>query len=159
GHPVFAVQYFPALGELYQVELGKPPKLNGHGIGVENPSHNSELTVFACCSHAHRKYEIGLRYKVRILGSAGYSMASVARGAARLAFDAQAKLWDIAGAWLLVPQAKGAITTLNGIFPFPLEEDVDYASQTYPTLAAASPEFLGEGLDKIKPKPISAKQE
>lgn len=82
-------------------------------------------------------------------------MASVARGAARIAFDAQAKIWDIAGAWLLVPQAGGVIGPLKDISPFPLKLDIDYVSQDYAILAAASSRFLEEGRDKIHPKSIS----
>jgi fructose-1,6-bisphosphatase/inositol monophosphatase family enzyme len=89
------------------------------------------------------------------LGSAGYSLASVARGAARIAFDAQAKIWDIAGAWLLVPQAGGIIGPLDGASPFPLKMYFDYSTQDYAVLAAASPQYFQEGLDKIHLKPTS----
>lgn len=153
GFPSFTVQYFPALEEFYQAQLDEPSKLNGHFIRVEDASSNQRISFFSCCSRAHRKYEINLRYKTRILGSAGYSMASIARGAARIAFDAQAKIWDIAGAWLLVPQAGGVIGPLHGDSPFPLKRDIDYSKQDYAILAAASPQFFQEGLDKIHLKP------
>lgn len=155
GFPIFTVQYFPALEELYQAHLDEPSKLNGHLIRVEDASSNQRVSFFSCCSRAHRKYEINLRYKTRILGSAGYSMASIARGAARIAFDAQAKIWDIAGAWLLVPQAGGVIGPLFGESPFPLRRDVDYSTQEYAILAAASPLYFQEGLDKIHFKSTS----
>ncbi len=153
--PSFTVQYFPALDEFYLAQLDQPSQLNGKVIHVEHINHNQRISFFSCCSRAHRKYEIDLRYKTRILGSAGYSMASVARGAARIAFDAQAKIWDIAGAWLLVPQAGGVIAPLDNNSPFPLRTDVDYQSQDYAILAASSAQFLEEGLDKIRPKSIS----
>lgn len=155
GIPSFTVQYFPALDEFYQAQLDQPSQLNGKVIHVENFHNDQRIAFFSCCSRAHRKYEINLRYKTRILGSAGYSMASVARGAARIAFDAQAKIWDIAGAWLLVPQAGGVIAPLDNVSPFPLRTDVDYLSQDYAILAASSAQFLEEGLDKIHPKSIS----
>jgi len=153
GFPRFTVQYFPALEEFYQAQLDEPSKLNGHFIRVEDASSNQRISFFSCCSRAHRKYEINLRYKTRILGSAGYSMASIARGAARIAFDAQAKIWDIAGAWLLVPQAGGVIGPLHGDSPFPLKRDIDYSIQDYAILAASSSQFFQEGLDKIHLKP------
>ncbi|RCK75512.1 MAG: Histidinol-phosphatase [alternative form] [Anaerolineae bacterium] len=155
GAPTFTVQYFPALEEFYQAQLNEPSKLNDQPIRVEDSSHNQRISFFSCCSRAHRIYEINLRYKTRILGSAGYSLASVARGAARIAFDAQAKIWDIAGAWLLVPQAGGIIGPLDGASPFPLKMYFDYSTQDYAVLAAASPQYFQEGLDKIHLKPTS----
>lgn len=156
GLPIFTVQYFPALEELYQAQLDEPSKLNGHFIRVEDARSNQRISFFSCCSRAHRKYEINLRYKTRILGSAGYSMASIARGAARIAFDAQAKIWDIAGAWLLVPQAGGVIGQLYGASPFPLNRNIDYSTKDYAILAAASPQYFQEGLDKIHLKSITS---
>lgn len=156
GSPTFTVQYFPLVDELYQAQIAKPSTLNGQVIQVEDPSSNQKISFFSCCSRAHRKYEIHLRYKTRILGSAGYSMASVARGAARIAFDAQAKIWDIAGAWLLVPQAGGVIASLDGNSPFPLRAEVEYLAQNYAVLAASAPQYLQEGFDKIQLKSISS---
>jgi fructose-1,6-bisphosphatase/inositol monophosphatase family enzyme len=155
GLPSFTVQYFPALEEFYQAQLNEPSRLNGHLIRVEDARNSQRISFFSCCSRAHRKYEINLRYKTRILGSAGYSMASIARGAARIAFDAQSKIWDIAGAWLLVPQAGGVIGPLYGDSPFPLRRNFDYSIYDYAILAAASPQFFQEGLDKIHLKPTS----
>jgi myo-inositol-1(or 4)-monophosphatase len=149
GMPIFSVQYFPALDELYQAQLEEPSKLNQQVIHVEDATQDQKISFFSCCSRAHRKYEINLRYKTRILGSAAYSLASVARGAARLAFDAQAKIWDIAGGWVLVPQAGGVIGSLNNVSPFPVKNDIDYSAQDYAVLAAASPLYFQEGLDKI----------
>lgn len=155
GYPAFTVQYFPALEEFYQAQLGEPSRLNDRIIHVEESNNDQRTSFFSCCSRATRKYEIHLQYKMRILGSAGYSMASVARGAARIAFDAQAKIWDIAGAWLLVPQAGGVIAPLNGSSPFPIQGGVDYSSQDYAILAAVSPQYLKEGMDKIQLKQTS----
>ncbi|MCX8061148.1 MAG: hypothetical protein N3D16_01060 [Anaerolineales bacterium] len=155
GYPTFTVQYFPLVDELYQAQNAELSTLNGQVIRVEDPMNNQRISFFSCCSRAHRKYEINLRYKTRILGSAGYSMASVARGAARIAFDAQAKIWDIAGAWLLVPQAGGVIAPLDGNLPFPLRNDVNYAVQDFAILAAASYQYLTEGFDKIRLKSIT----
>ncbi|MFN3308076.1 MAG: inositol monophosphatase family protein [Anaerolineales bacterium] len=155
GYPTFTLQYFPALEEFYQAQLGEPSRLNDRVIHVEESNHDQRTSFFSCCSRATKKYEINLRYKMRILGSAGYSMASVARGAARIAFDAQAKIWDIAGAWLLVPQAGGVIAPLCGSSPFPIQSGVDYSSQDYAILAAASPQYLKEGMDKIQLKQTS----
>lgn len=153
GSPSFTIQYFPLLNELYQASDSEPATLNGKIIHVEDQNNDQKISFFSCCSRAHRKYDINLRYKTRIFGSAGYSMASVARGAARLAFDAQAKIWDIAGAWILVRQAGGVIAPIHGNSPFPLRE-LDYTAQDFAILAASSPTFLKEGLDKIHRKSI-----
>ena len=88
-------------------------------------------------------------YKTRILGSAAYSMCSLARGSALIAFEAAAKIWDIAGAWLLIPEAGGVIETLNVNLPFPLIPGKDYSIQNYPALATTTPELLVKSREQL----------
>ncbi|MFZ5809407.1 MAG: inositol monophosphatase family protein [Chloroflexota bacterium] len=149
GLPSLTVQYFPAIDEIYQAQIHQQSLLNNQPIHVESPASDQKLSFFSCCSRAFRHYDINIRYKTRIFGSAAYSMANVARGACRIAFEAEAKIWDIAGAWLLVPQAGGVIAPLTGRLPFPLTPSGDFSKQSFPIIAASSSLFLEEAINKI----------
>jgi myo-inositol-1(or 4)-monophosphatase len=138
GHPSITVMYFPLLDEMYTAIEKGGAYLNGKRIYTSQPHDELPLSFFACCSRTFRQYEVSIPYKVRILGSAAYSFCLMARGAAILAFEATPKIWDIAGAWLLVKEAGGVIATWDGHKPFPLQTNVDYTNKSFPTLAAKS---------------------
>jgi myo-inositol-1(or 4)-monophosphatase len=149
GKPAMGVLYFPQLDELYSVQAGGGAEYNGSTLVSEHPLVNQPVSFFSCCSRTYRKFDIKLRYKPRILGSAAYSLCSVARGIAVIAFEASPKIWDLAAAWLLVQEAGGIIESYDGIEPFPLREDVDYRQTSFPTLAAISTPQLAEARQKI----------
>jgi len=156
GWPQLTVLYFPIIDELYTAIAGGGAWLNGQRIQVEDPSLKSKLSFFACCSRTHRLYQVDLPYKVRIFGSAFYTFCLVARGAARIGFDATPKIWDIAGAWLLVKEAGGLIESFSGDPPFPLVTNTAFASTSYPTLAAATPVQIAMAREQIQIRPNKA---
>ncbi len=141
GWPETGVLYFPLIQELYTAQRGEGAFFNGKRLQVQPPNPDQSATFFSCCSHTHRRYRVSVPYKTRILGSAGYSMCCVAGGVALLSFEATPKVWDIAAGWLLVSEAGGSVETLDGSQPFPLQPGIEYASQSYPTLSAATPEI------------------
>ena len=59
----------------------------------------------------------------------------MARNSAVLGFEATPKVWDIAAAWLVIEETGGKISLLDGTDPFPLNPEIDYASQSFPTIA------------------------
>ena len=150
GQPELTVMYFPLLDELYSAYRGQGAFLNGRRIHVRPLDAEYPLPFFACCSRTFRRYKISVPYKVRILGSAAYTFCALARAAAILGFEATPKIWDIAGAWLLVREAGGVIDTLDGGGPFPLQGSVNYAWQSFPTLCAATQEALVRARGQIK---------
>jgi len=152
GFPEIGVLYFPALGELYTCQRGKGAFFNGEALHLPLTEPNQPVSFFSCCSRTHRRYQVSVRYKTRILGSAAYTLCLVARGAAILGFEATPKIWDIAGGWLLVTEAGGVIETLDGSQPFPLTKGMDYSQLSYPTLSAATPEVLAQARTQIVPK-------
>ncbi len=152
GCPELAVLHFPLLGETYSAQRGQGAFLNGLPLRVKSPDPQDKTTVFACCSRTFREYDVGIRYKARILGSASYSYCMVAKGIALMAFEAWPKIWDIAGAYLLVQQAGGVITTLEELPPFPLTTIEDFRNKNFAVLAASSPEFLQEARNQIHPR-------
>ena len=108
------MQYFPLLNELYTAQRGQGAWLNGNPIHTRPPDPDQPYGFFACCSRTHRRYQISIPYKPRILGSAAYSFCMLARGAALIGMEVSPKIWDIAGAWLLVQEAGGCIEPLEG---------------------------------------------
>jgi myo-inositol-1(or 4)-monophosphatase len=150
GYPESAALYFPTLNEIYTAQLGGGAYLNGEPIRVRPPEKDQPAAFFACCSRSHRQYQIGIRYKPRILGSAAYNLCAVARGLAVLGFEANPKIWDLAAGWLLVAEAGGIVEPLHGEGPFPLRPAVDYRTLDFPTLSAASREQADLGHDQIR---------
>jgi myo-inositol-1(or 4)-monophosphatase len=119
-------------------------------LEVKLPNPSQPKSFFSCCSRAYRYYDVDIRYKTRILGSAAYGLATVARGSAILAFEVTPKIWDFSASWLITQEAGGLIAPLDGETPYPLKPGVDYESRSYPLLTAATPELLDEGRAKIQ---------
>jgi myo-inositol-1(or 4)-monophosphatase len=155
GVPTLAVMHFPLLGETYAAERGYGAAFNGNPMRVKTPDPQDKSTFFVCCSRTFRNYTVGIRYKTRILGSAAYSFCTIARSMALVAFEARAKIWDLAAAWLVVQEAGGCIAAYDDRSPFPLNPGTDYSQLDYPTLAAASPALLEKGRAQIQLKPGS----
>ena len=149
GIPDMTVQYFPLLDELYTAQRGEGAWLNGKPIHTRPPDPAQPYGFFACCSRTHRRYQISIPYKPRILGAAAYSFCMLARGAALIGMEVSPKIWDIAGAWLLVQEAGGYIQPLEGADPFPLAAGISYHQANFPTLGAATPDLLDGARTKI----------
>jgi myo-inositol-1(or 4)-monophosphatase len=149
GWPELAVMYFPVVHELYHAQRGKGAYLNHKPLRVKPPEAGCPLSFFACCSRTFRRYQVSVPYKARILGSAAYTLCTVARSTAILGFEATAKIWDLAAPWLLVGEAGGVIETLDGSQPFPLLAENDYTIQSFPVLASANAEIAGRAHQQI----------
>jgi len=144
--------YFPMINELYTARRGEGAFLNNKPIMVRAPDPNQPMSFFACCSRTFRYYDVSIPYKPRILGSCAYSFCMVGRGSALLGFDATAKIWDLAAAWILVEEAGGKFSAFEGKPPFPISSNIDYASTSFPTLAAATPEVYAMAQEKMRRK-------
>jgi myo-inositol-1(or 4)-monophosphatase len=152
GWPDIAVIYFPPLDEIYSARKEGGAFLNGSQLHTIGTDWQQSTTFFACCSRTHRRYDVQVPYKPRILGSATYNLCSVARGIAILAFEAVPKIWDLAGGWLVATEAGAFLQTLNGSKPFPPAPGIDYSDLSFPILAAPTQEDLARGREQIKPK-------
>jgi myo-inositol-1(or 4)-monophosphatase len=152
GWPEIAVLYFPLLNELYSAQNGHGAFLNDKRLQKNTEKDRRPLSFFACCSRTFRNYQVSIPYKVRILGSAAYTFSCVARNIAVVGFEATTKIWDIAGAWLLVKESGSVIETLDGSQPFPLRPQVDYSRISFPTLAAESAEIYARAHHQILPR-------
>jgi myo-inositol-1(or 4)-monophosphatase len=152
GWPVIAAIYFPMLDELFTAQRGCGAFLNGGRITTQPPIPGQPNSFFSCCTRTHRHYEVSIRYKTRILGSACYSICAVARGMAVVGFEATPKIWDIAASWLIVEEAGGAIETIGGPQPFPLQPNFDFRKTSFPILAGANDEMISTARGQIKRK-------
>lgn len=152
GWPETAAVFFPAIGELYTAFREKGAFLNGEPIEAKLHQPNQPTSFFSCCSRTHRYYQVDLRYKTRILGSACYSWCALARGMAIISFEATPKIWDIASGWLIVAEAHGQIQLYDGSAPFPIKPGVNYSQLNLATIAAATPDLMTKAKAQIRPK-------
>ncbi len=120
---VLGVIYFPMFDELYTAEKGKGSFLNGKKINVSNKKfkeHN--LMVFdAHFGDSEKKKKIRIFSnlvdhisKVRVFGCATLNLVYVASGIADLGILINSKPWDFAAGALIVEEANGKVTDLNG---------------------------------------------
>ncbi len=152
GHPHTAAVYFPIVDELYAAQRGGGLELNGEKHRIPNPKQNNPKSFFAHCSRTYNCYQVNLPYKSRSLGAAAYHLCTVAKGSAIIALETTPKIWDIAGAWLVVQEAGGCISTLKGGKPFPALSGIDYQDKPFTTLATASPTLLKRAQKGLIPK-------
>jgi myo-inositol-1(or 4)-monophosphatase len=77
------------------------------------------------------------------MGSAAYHICKVADGTAVAGVETTPKVWDLAAAYLIVTEAGGVITAIDGdpIFPLPPDRR-DYKERSITTLSAANAAML-----------------
>lgn len=146
-----AAAYFPLLGEMYTAARGGGAYMNHEPIRARLAQAGQPTSFFSCCSRTLRRYRVDLPYKTRILGSATYTLCSVARGTAVVGFEAEPKIWDIAGGWLIVQEAGGCVEMFNQDQEFLFKAGVNYEKVLMPFLAAATPETLARARTQINP--------
>jgi len=150
--PETAALYFPLINELFTAQRGQGAFLNGQRLKVTPPDFSKPNTFFSCCSRAHKRYQINIPYKTRILGSAAYDICSVARGSSILAFITTPKIWDLAAGWVVVQEAGGIIQSMGNEAIFPMQPDMNYEDKSYPLLAAATTQLAAKGIENIRLK-------
>jgi myo-inositol-1(or 4)-monophosphatase len=148
--PDVGVLYFPALDEMYVASRGSGATLNHAPIHVRVPSPSRPVAMLACCARTPRHHHVNLPMKVRVYGSAAYTLVCVARGSAAIGMETRPKLWDLAAGWCVVEEAGGFIETIDGSEPFPLVANRGYADRSFPVLAAASADLLAEAREYIE---------
>jgi len=112
-----AVTYNPVRGELLHACRGQGAFCNGQPIHVSSTSHLPGALVLASRSETSRGAWDRFRamLTVRPLGSVAYKLAQVARGTCDLTFSLVPKNeWDICAGTLLVTEAGGQVSDLQG---------------------------------------------
>lgn len=119
GHePLCGVIYDPMQDELWAVERGVSPTLNGKPVSVSERAAMSEAVATVGFSKSKEALDLGFaRYKriayevrkTRMLGSAALALAYIACGRLDVYVEEQISLWDIAAGQMLVEAAGGKI--------------------------------------------------
>lgn len=113
----------PDLNNIYYAEKGKGAFLNGKKITVSNCNLSESLVLFGTCPYehelAHKTFELTEKifYKsleVRRGGSAALDICYVASGKADIYYELILRPWDWAGATLILNEAGGIATTVDG---------------------------------------------
>jgi len=117
GRPVLGIVHAPALGATYIAVQGAGARLNGEIITVSKTAAlTSGAIIAAPGSLAERLRQTGLEFELQPrIPSLALRIANVASGALDAGFaSANARDWDIAAADLILHEAGGLLTTLDG---------------------------------------------
>ena len=139
GRPVAAVIFDPSTESMFTAVRDGDAQLNTARINV-NADTIDPFAQFAIDSNTNPLTDEGVGQmmttcRVRCLGSTALHLAYVARGALVGAIAHSARLWDIAAGILLIEQAGGQVTDLQGnaLPAFNLSE---HEGSKYPILAS-----------------------
>lgn len=120
---IIGVVLDPDLNNLYYAEKGKGAFLNGKPIHVSDCNIKKSLVLFGTCPYehelAHKTFKLteDVFYKaieVRRGGSAALDICYIAAGKADLYYELIIRPWDWAGATLILHEAGGICTQVNG---------------------------------------------
>lgn len=123
GEPILSVLYGPTRDHLFIAEKGKGATMNNHPIHV---SQNDNLKDSIFMTHLSSKKLPRLRTivslekiytktsHVRMLGSGLASMCYVAEGRYDIFYNLETKPWDILPGALLIEEAGGKVTDIEG---------------------------------------------
>lgn len=143
GVPVVAALDFPLLHERYWATAGGGAFCNGETLQTDPGAQIDNQQLFTQCTRTRRRLRIQSPLKARMLGSATYHLLTVARGASLVSVEITPKVWDLAGAVLVVQEAGGVVDGLEGAPLLPLPpHSLDYVAISHPTLAAANQQVL-----------------
>ncbi|HJM65401.1 MAG: inositol monophosphatase [Roseibacillus sp.] len=126
---VMGLIYDPMLDELWTVEKGGAPFLNGKPIACSQRTTLEESILFVGCGKDEESMATGLERferastrarKMRMMGSAALGMAYIATGRLDAYIESRISLWDVAAGILLVESGGGKVD----LTPHPTTPDV-----------------------------------
>ena len=151
--PLYGAVYNPYLDELYYAETGKGAFLNGERIKASDRSFDHAIVHFGTSPYykdtlTDVSFDIAKRFflscsDLRRIGTAAIALANVASGRSDIFFECILSPWDIAAGAILVEEAGGRITDMEG-------NPIDF-SRPSPVLATNG-RLLKESLDLIANK-------
>ena len=118
GEVIAGVIYDPMREELWAVQKGGVPKLNGQPFRVSERTALADAIVSIGLSKTGATIDAGLPLlqdmvhrarKCRLMGSAALDMAYVACGRFDAYIEQGISLWDVAAGWILVETAGGKV--------------------------------------------------
>lgn len=148
GELILGVIYIPCSNEMYWAEKGKGAYFNGEPIHVSQRTMEDAMVIFDSTLHEDKDARTGFlaalvddTFGLRLSGSAVRNLTHVARGSADLIVEYGDKPWDFAAGGLLVEEAGGKLTTLDG----------DRWSPYIEGYLASNDEFHDEVLELLRP--------
>ena len=120
---VAGVVYNPYLDEMFYATKGQGAFCNGKKISVSSQPLSNAIVLFGSSPYDKNLFQKTIEilteyfYKaldIRRSGSAALDLCSVACGRAELYFELQTSPWDFAAGKLIVEEAGGVVTTLDG---------------------------------------------
>lgn len=123
GEVICGVVYNPYLDELFTAGKGQGAFLNGKPIHVSGAPLSEGLVLFGTSPYheslAEQSFQTAYQYfkqalDVRRSGSAALDLCSIAAGRAELFFELILQPWDYAAGSLLIQEAGGVITDMEG---------------------------------------------
>lgn len=138
GSPVFGMVYDPYLKECFWAIRGQGAYLNDRPIRVSGRPLEEALILFGSAPYYPELYDCTMKYirsylergmDIRRSGSAALDLCSVACGRTEIFFEAILSPWDYAAGALIVEEAGGVVSGLEG-------EPIRY-DRKYPIVARA----------------------
>lgn len=118
---ILGVINLPATGEIYWAERGKGAYLNGERIFVSEREMNKAFTIFDSGLQVDTLRRVNFLselvkkvFNIRMFGASTRHLTYIARGSADLMVEFGDNPWDFAAGGLILMEAGGKITTLNG---------------------------------------------
>jgi len=131
GFPIVGAIYDPIGDVMYSADAMGGTRVNGVPLTRRQADRRrarrktAKLIVgIPSARHRHGRALVRVvfaRHVVRNFGSTALHLALVATGRFDAALTSNSRLWDLAAGWLIVTQAGGVMTLLNGRPLFPLE--------------------------------------
>ncbi|MAG92042.1 inositol monophosphatase [Candidatus Woesearchaeota archaeon] len=128
--PIVGVLHFPILRQTVVAEKGKGAFLNGKKVHVSNKKTFEHSLIVVDYGYRKRQKKLNFlqnltdeRIDVRNLGSAIYGLLLVSCGNSDGYVIISTNEWDIAAGFLIVEEAGGKITDLNGRNTMPQHEE------------------------------------
>lgn len=123
GRLLAGVVYNPYLEEIYYAREGKGAYCNGKPIHVSNEKIENGIVLFGTAPYyvelKEKTFALAMDYYDRALdlrrsGSAALDLCAIAAGRAEVFFECVLSPWDYAAGTLLIREAGGTVTTLEG---------------------------------------------
>ena len=153
GQPVAGLVFNPVSRECYSAIAGQGARLNSKPITVREQVPGDDILIGVPSGRRvvtpRAVHEWLDKMVLRNIGSTALHLAMVAGGALDAAFCQECKVWDIAAGALLVQEAGGLVTDLQGQphFPFSFNEPHD----RHVPYIAASPNLHPKLLADLQP--------
>jgi len=125
GQPVIAVIYDPIRDECFTAIKGQGAKLNGEALDATVTAHNELESCTATIDFKRLSPALATRLAIsspyssqRSFGSVALDWAWLAAGRGQIYLHGKQKLWDYAAGWLILEEAGGISSTLDGVDGF-----------------------------------------